>query len=84
MGCMSTKAVIQDHEYVSMPEKTPPPPREQTPPPPREKTPPPPREKTPPPPREPSSSSSDDLGKTSDFESFQIQFENDSDEVCMI
>ena len=71
MGCMSTKAVIQ-------------PPREQTPPPPREQTPPPPREQTPPPPREPSSSSSDDLGKTSDFESFQIQFENDSDEVCMI
>jgi hypothetical protein len=60
MGCKSTKAVIQDHEYVSIPEKTPPPPRE------------------------PSSSSSDDLGKTSDFESFQIQFENDSDEVCMI
>jgi hypothetical protein len=76
MGCNSTKAVIQDHEYVSIPEKTPPPPREQTPPPPREQT--------PPPPREPSSSSSDDLGKTSDFESFQIQFENDSDEVCMI
>ena len=60
MGCKSTKAVIQDHEYVSI------------------------AEKTPPPPREPSSSSSDDLGKTSDFESFQIQFENDSDEVCMI
>jgi hypothetical protein len=60
MGCKSTKAVIQDHEYASIPEKTPPPPRE------------------------PSSSSSDDLGKTSDFESFQIQFENDSDEVCMI
>ena len=76
MGCKSTKAVIQDHEYVSIPEKTPPPPREQTPPPPREQT--------PPPPREPSSSSSNDLGKTSDFESFQIQFENDSDEVCMI
>ena len=68
MGCMSTKAVIQDHKYVSMPEKTPPPSREQT----------------PSPPREPSSSSSDDLGKTSDFESFQIQFENDSDEVYMI
>ena len=51
--------------------------------PPRKQTPPP-REQTPPPPREPSSSSSDDLGKTSDFESFQIQFENDSDEVYMI
>ena len=46
---------------------------------------PPPREQTPPPPpREPSSWSSDDLGQMSDFDSFVIQFENDSDEVCMI
>jgi hypothetical protein len=79
MGSKSTKAVIQPRR-----EQTPPSPREQTPPPPREQTPPPPREQTPPPPREPSSSSSDDLGQMSDFESFVIQFENDSDEVSMI